>query len=48
MYIGEELTKKKSLKISEQRKIYQENDLPNIGNILQQKIFKDLKKNFTF
>ncbi len=50
MYIGEELTKKKSLKISEQRKIYQENDLPNIGSIFATKnIYKDLsKKNFTF
>ena len=50
MYIGEKITKKNSLKITEHRKIYQESDLPNLGSIFATKnIYKDLsKKNFTF
>jgi len=49
-YIGEELTGKNSLKITEHRKTYQESNLPNLGSIFATKnIYKDLsKKNFTF
>ncbi len=49
-YIGEKLTGKNSLKITEHRKTYQESNLPNLGSIFATKnIYKDLsKKNFTF
>ena len=49
-YIGEELTGKNSLKITEHRKTYQESNLPNLGSIFATKnIYRDLsKKNFTF
>jgi len=49
-YIGAETTKKNSLKIAEHRRIYQENDLPNLGSIFATKnIYKDLsKKNLIF